>query len=208
MNDPREMVRRGYDAVSYQYRRDDADEGRYAPWIAGLCERVPARADILDLGCGCGVPVARSLARAGHTVTGVDFSEVQVRRARRLVPAARFVKADVTATNMPTASFDAVVCLYAMIHLPLDAQAPLLARIGRWLRPDGWLLATVGHRCWTGTDENWLGSGAAMWWSHADTATYHAWIAQAGLDIIDSRFVAEGRSGHTLLWARRPQPRV
>ncbi|MEU8410145.1 class I SAM-dependent methyltransferase [Micromonospora sp. NPDC048842] len=79
------MVRRGYDALSYHYRSDDADDGQYAPWLAGLHQRLPASAAILDLGCGCGVPVARSLANAGHRVTGVDISEVQIERARPLL---------------------------------------------------------------------------------------------------------------------------
>jgi len=35
---------------------------------------------VLDLGCGCGVPVARDLAAAGHEVIGVDVSEVQLQR--------------------------------------------------------------------------------------------------------------------------------
>ncbi|MGP4020430.1 class I SAM-dependent methyltransferase [Saccharopolyspora sp. 5N708] len=199
----KDAVRRGYDAVSYHYRRDDADEDQYAPWISRLSGRVPARAEILDLGCGCGVPVARSLASAGHAVTGVDFSAVQIQRARRLVPGAKFIQADATAAAFPAASFDAVVCLYMFIHLPLDEQPPLFARIAEWLRPGGWLLTTTGHGAWRGSEADWLGSGATMWWSHADTATYRSWISTAGFDIVSSEFIPEGTSGHTLFWARR-----
>ncbi|MCI2416702.1 class I SAM-dependent methyltransferase [Saccharopolyspora sp. K220] len=200
---PKEVVRRGYDAVSYHYRRDDADDGQYAPWIARLSSCVPARADILDLGCGCGVPVARSLARAGHAVTGVDFSAVQVRRARNLVPEATFIQADATGAAFPAASFDAIVCLYMFIHLPLDEQPPLFARIAIWLRPGGWLLVTTGHGAWTGSEPDWLGSGATMWWSHVDSATYRAWISTAGFGVVSDEFVPEGAGGHTLFWAKR-----
>ena len=84
--DPREIVRRGYDALSYRYRADDAGPGGYAACLAALRERVPPGGAVLDLGCGCGVPVARELAGHGLAVTGVDLSEAQVRRARRLVP--------------------------------------------------------------------------------------------------------------------------
>jgi hypothetical protein len=59
---------------------------------------------------------------------------VQIDRARRLVPAARFLRADVTEVRLPPASFEAVVCLYALIHLPLAEQPPLLDRIATWLR--------------------------------------------------------------------------
>src|SRR5215475_5271846 len=74
-DDESDLVRRGYDALSYHYRRNDAAEGRYAPWIVDLKARLPAAGAVLDLGCGCGVPVARSLAAAGYPVTGVDISE-------------------------------------------------------------------------------------------------------------------------------------
>src|SRR3954471_18441513 len=89
-DDERDLVRRGYDALSYHYRRDDAHDGQYAPWLADLHTRLPTRAAVLDVGCGCGVPTARFLANAGHEVTGVDISDVQIQRARRLVPNATF----------------------------------------------------------------------------------------------------------------------
>jgi ubiquinone/menaquinone biosynthesis C-methylase UbiE len=114
--DESDLVRRGYDALSYHYRSDDAEEGRYAPWLAALRARVPDRGSVLDLGCGCGVPVGRSLAAAGYQVTGVDISDVQIERARRLVPAGTFIRADASTVTFPAASFDAVVCLYALVH--------------------------------------------------------------------------------------------
>jgi hypothetical protein len=41
-DDERELVRRGYNALSYYYRHDDAGEGRYAPWLADLTARLRA----------------------------------------------------------------------------------------------------------------------------------------------------------------------
>jgi SAM-dependent methyltransferase len=200
-DDERDLVRRGYNALSYHYRSDDADDGRYAPWLADLHRRLPPSATVLDLGCGCGVPVARFLTNAGHHVTGVDISDVQIERARRLVPTGVFIRADATQVQLPPASFDAVVCLYALIHVPLDEQPRLIERIATWLRPDGWLLATVGHDAWTGTEDNWLGGGAPMWWSHADAATYRAWLQRAGMTIASESLVPDGASAHTLVWA-------
>jgi 2-polyprenyl-3-methyl-5-hydroxy-6-metoxy-1,4-benzoquinol methylase len=204
-DDERDLVRRGYDKLSYHYRRDDAQDGQYGPWLADLQERLPASSRVLDLGCGCGVPVARSLANAGHLVTGVDISEVQIERARRLVPAGTFIRADATELHLPPASFDAVVCLYTLIHVPLTEQPRLIKRIATWLRPGGWLLVTVGHEAWTGTQDNWLDGPAPMWWSHADAATYRSWLQQADLIITSEERVPEGTNAHTLLWAGRPQ---
>jgi SAM-dependent methyltransferase len=69
-----DIVRRGYDELSYLYRADDDRPPLYMSWLAALNDRLPGPADVLDLGCGCGVPVSASLAAAGHRVTGVDFS--------------------------------------------------------------------------------------------------------------------------------------
>ncbi|MEV5695034.1 class I SAM-dependent methyltransferase [Micromonospora globbae] len=203
-SDERDLVRRGYDALSYHYRADDADDGQYAPWLADLHRRLPPAASVLDLGCGCGVPAARFLTNAGHHVTGVDISDVQIERARRLVPTATFLRADATQLELPPMSFDAVVCLYALIHMPLVDQPRLIDQVATWLRPGGWLLATTGHNAWTGTEDNWLDGPAAMWWSHADAPTYRTWLQQAGLEITSEGFVPEGSSGHALFWAQRP----
>ncbi|MDQ3710003.1 MAG: class I SAM-dependent methyltransferase, partial [Actinomycetota bacterium] len=88
--DPKEQVRRGYDAVSVRYRGDDDTDERYAEWVKLLRQRVSPGARVLDLGCGCGVPLTRLLS-VDHQVVGVDISPVQVSRARHLVPAASFV---------------------------------------------------------------------------------------------------------------------
>ncbi|MFC1708064.1 methyltransferase domain-containing protein [Planctomycetota bacterium] len=81
----KEIVRKGYDALSYAYRSDDAsvEHGDYAEWVDYLKARLPAGAPVLDVGCGCGLPATKLLAET-FDVTGVDFSEVQIDRARKL----------------------------------------------------------------------------------------------------------------------------
>jgi SAM-dependent methyltransferase len=203
--DPKTTVRRGYDLVSRAYRADDADDGIYAEWLDLLEKRIDAGSSVLDLGCGCGVPVARRLARR-YAVTGVDLSPVQIQRARELVPAATFVCADMTTLAFADESFSAIACLFALIHLPLAEQPTLLGNVRRWLRPDGLFIATVGRGAWTGLEKDWLGvKGGDMWWSHADTETYRQWLAEAGLQLELEAFVPEGTGGHTFVLATRPR---
>ena len=85
----RDLVRRGYDAISRAYRSDDCepdgstaeDTSRYAGWVADLARLLPPAAQVLDLGCGAGIPATRELDDHGLRVIGVDFSAVQLRRA-------------------------------------------------------------------------------------------------------------------------------
>ena len=203
IEDPKELVRRGYDALSVHYERAYGSDTKYGAWIEELLGRIPCPSTVLDVGCGTGVPVARALTAAGHRVTGVDISEVQIERARELVPQAEFIRADATTVAFPPQTFDAVVSLYALIHIPLDEQPVLLDRIAGWLRPGGWFLGVTGHRAWTGSDENWLDGATPMWWSHPDAATTRAWLTRSDLEVEREEFVPEGEGGHALFWARR-----
>jgi 2-polyprenyl-3-methyl-5-hydroxy-6-metoxy-1,4-benzoquinol methylase len=85
-----EVVRRGYDDLSERYRSDAADPEEYRVWTGELLASLRAGSRVLDIGCGCGVPVARRLVDAGHVVTGIDISERQIERARSLVPVRHF----------------------------------------------------------------------------------------------------------------------
>ena len=155
---------------------------------------------VLDLGCGCGVPATAILAER-FAVTGVDISPVQIERAQRLVPAAQFLCQDIADSDFQAESFRAIVSFFAIIHVPVAEQPELFQKLRRWLRPGGYLLATVGTRAWIGTEEDW--HGAPMYWSHADRETYLVWLADAGFEVLWTRFIPEGDSGHTLLLAKR-----
>ena len=140
------------------------------------------------------------LVDAGFEVTGIDISDVQIDRARSLVPEATLIRADMATWDTARASFDAVVSFYALIHLPLDDQRQLIPRLVRWLTTGGYLLAIVGHERWTGV-QDYL--SAPMFWDHADTATYLAWTQAAGLDPLWHRYIPEGASGHSLILTQR-----
>src|SRR5258706_14879233 len=204
--DPKELVRRGYDAVSYAYRGDDLDkatERRYAGWLSRLDPILPLGGDVLDLGCGCGLPAARLLA-SRFKVTGVDISPVQIGRARMLVPEATFHCADLTAFPLRAESFDGIVSFYAIIHVPIPEQRALIRNIAAALRPGGALLVTVGHRAWTGTEGDWLGgAGATMYLSHEGEDVFRRWIEKDGLRSESCVFVPESVGAAPLMCATR-----
>jgi SAM-dependent methyltransferase len=203
----RDLVRRGYDAISRAYRDDDGranprtDEGtdQYAGWVDDLAQLIGSRARVLDLGCGAGVPATKLLTQKSFDVLGLDISAVQIERARQLVPGAKFEQADMATWEHESGTFDAVVSFYALIHVPLPDQRNLLPKIRRWLRRGGYLLAIVGFERWTGI-EDYL--GAEMFWDHADRDAYLSWLTEAGLVPLWDRFVPEGKGGHTLVLAQ------
>lgn len=201
----KDIVRRGYDKVSYVYRSEDRDafSHDYMSWLAKLIPLLAPESEILDLGCGCGIPVSQALSK-DFVVTGVDISPVQIERAKNMAPQAEFICADMTEIDFPARSFSAIVSFYAIIHIPLAEQPDLFKKLHVWLKPEGYLLVTVGTKDWTGTEENWLGvPDATMYWSHADLETYRKWLAELNFEICQMQFVPEGDGGNTLILARK-----
>ncbi len=169
-----------------------------------ILDHVAVGAEVLDLGCRCGAPIARRLAPR-HRVTGVEIADVQIERARALVPSARFIRVDMAKVAFAEYMFGAVVALYSMIRRPLVKQRPLFERIYSWLMPGGPFLATLGAEAHAGIEEGWLGSEATMYGSHADAGTYQQRLGGLGFEPIEQAFVPEGDGGHTRVLVRKPR---
>ena len=193
--DPKEIVARGYDAIALRYAEW---AGRVASpgieWVRDLAGRLPEGSDILELGCGRGVPATRELARR-HRVTGVDISGVQIELARHHVPEASFVHADVTELDIAADSLDAVVALSVFGHVPVTEQAPLIERIGVWLRAGGLLLVNFpAGEPGEDVDEDWL--GAAMFFASLGRDGYVPVVRGAGLEPLRDEVVGQHEPGH------------
>ncbi len=205
---PKEVVRTGYDKVSFAYQKDtiSKDEEKYiqySEWIGKVISLLPGGGKALDLGCGCGVPGTQIMCNHFDT-TGVDISPVQIKRAQKLVPKAEFKCADITELKYTESSFETIVSLYAIIHVPLEEHYALLEKIHRWLRPGGYLLLIAGSEKDTVIIEDWFEvKGGTMYWSHADRDTYRKWLTEIGFELLWDRFIPEDDHGHPLFLGRK-----
>jgi demethylmenaquinone methyltransferase/2-methoxy-6-polyprenyl-1,4-benzoquinol methylase len=89
---------------------------------------------VLDACCGTG-DLALAAERAGGRVTGIDFSERMLDRARRKSTAVEWVLGDVTALPFADAGFDAATVGFGVRNLQ-DLERGL-AELRRILRPGG-----------------------------------------------------------------------
>ncbi len=206
--DPTELVASGYDRVSEAYTeqalRDNETRQRYTQLVL---DRLLDGSDVLELGCGAGVPTLELLAER-FNVTGVDLSAVQLARARQMVPGGRFVQADMSRLELSVDSFDAVVAFYSIIHVPRERLAALFESIYSWLRPGGILVATFASTA----DEAFIEQdyfGAAMYWSSFNAETSEKMLRVSGFevesaDIIEQMFDGE-KERHLWVVANRPK---
>lgn len=207
---PEAVARHEWTRASLHYRPGTHDSdplellfADHEDWLRPLFRLLDRGSEVLDLGCGCGIPDSQILSDR-FRVTGVDISDVQIERARRLVPKARFLRADMATVRFPPESFSGIVCLYSLIHIPLEERRSLITRIYRWLHPGGFLLVTTGDPTSPGLSEDRVGSNAKLYWSRADGATYSRWLSEAGFEVVRRTDIGDGEPGHALFLARKP----
>ena len=166
-------------------------------WVEKLLGLIAEGSDVLELGCGGGGPATQRLADR-HRLLGVDISPRQIERAHERVPNATFRCADATALELEPASFDAIVSLYMLGHVPRAEQASLLGRMASWLREGGYLLATLGTA--NADDEvadDWL--GAPMFFASFDEGENGRMLADAGFELIEAKLIPVEEPGHGLV---------
>ncbi|HEY3164988.1 MAG TPA: class I SAM-dependent methyltransferase [Candidatus Limnocylindrales bacterium] len=200
--DPKQVVADGYDQIADRYLAWSAQRPSPARLRAlELADAlIPAGADVLELGCGAGIPMTARIA-AGRHLTGVDISAEQLRRARRNVPEATFIQADMTTIERPPASLDAVVAFYSLTHVPRDEHAALFARIRSWLRPGGVFIASLGVEDDPGTvEKGWL--GVDMYFSQWSARVGRRLVAEAGFAVESAEILGEPEDRHEarFLW--------
>jgi demethylmenaquinone methyltransferase / 2-methoxy-6-polyprenyl-1,4-benzoquinol methylase len=89
---------------------------------------------VLDVCCGTG-DLALAASRLGGRVTGLDFSEAMLERARRKAPDLAWVRGDALALPFEDGSFDAVTIGFGLRNLEDERRG--LAELRRVLVPGG-----------------------------------------------------------------------
>jgi cyclopropane fatty-acyl-phospholipid synthase-like methyltransferase len=199
-DDPARIVAAGYDRVAEEYARlEEGVEWPRLRRLQALLAQLEPGSDVLDVGCGNGVPALQEIARE-HRAVGVDVSARQVELARANVPEARVLHADVRELDFAPASFDAIVSFYALDQIPREEHAAVLARWRAWLRPGGRLLLSVEDGDRPDAVGDWL--GVPMFLSHFDAGTATRIAAETGftIDSAETEEQLEGGSPVRYLW--------
>jgi SAM-dependent methyltransferase len=136
-----------YDRVAPAYADRFRHELNGKPFDRELLSRFAAATSnsacpVCDLGCGPG-HLGAYLAGLAVDVIGIDLSAGMVAQARHDYPTLTFAQDDMTSLSLPDESLAAIVCFYALIHIP-RAQVPrTLQEMHRVLVAGGALLLAV-----------------------------------------------------------------
>jgi cyclopropane fatty-acyl-phospholipid synthase-like methyltransferase len=135
-------VQTPYDDIAGQWH--DAPRGFAARrYVELLLEGLAPGARVLDLGCGTGEPVARYVAGRGFRVVCVDESAKMLEIARRVVPGAEFVRADMRGLTLE-GTFAAAVAWDSVFHVERERHREIFRRLWALLDAGGRLLLSAG----------------------------------------------------------------
>ena len=181
------LVRSGYDQCAAAYHESRKSEaGREFFALLGVLEDGAA---VLDVGCGAGVPVTRTLAER-YSVTGVDISDSMIKLAKANVPTGVFLRADVMSVEFTPSTFDAVTAFYSIFHIPRQEHPALFRRIHDWLKPGGYLLCLLPRY----DEETYIDEffGSTMFWSSYAMGDYVQILNGIGFDLLEESVVGSG----------------
>ena len=130
-------VRTMFDRIApvYDFMNRAMTLGLDAKWRRATAQAVVRPGDrVLDACCGTG-DLALAAERVGGRVTGLDFSEAMLARARRKSQSVEWVRADMLELPFADATFDAVTVGFGIRNVAdLEAGLRELARV---LKPGG-----------------------------------------------------------------------
>lgn len=106
-----------------------------------------AKGAVLDISCGIGYGSAIICESAEvSSYMGVDISEAEIKYANENFKTAKtkFLAGDICGLDFPDASFDTIVCLETLEHIPDPKSA--LRELARVLKGDGLLIGSVPEK--------------------------------------------------------------
>lgn len=167
----------GWEAVADRFAtlRSDVGTEVVLRWAAHL----PPGGEILDIGCGTGVPIGRALRAAGFALFGVDPSPTMLAAYRRHVPDAITARQTAEDSDFFERRFDGIVAIGLVFLLSPGDQHRLLLRLGAALRPGGRFLfsaprmACAWNDSLTGRASQSLGEGE-----------YARFLVEAGMRLV------------------------
>ncbi|MFX1560140.1 MAG: class I SAM-dependent methyltransferase [Promethearchaeota archaeon] len=195
------LVKDGYNKIAKAYYAG-RDLFKNEEEIQEFLSHLPEHGTVLDIGCGGGVPVLRTLIDMGYEAKGIDFSQGMLDLAKENVPEAELILGDITKTEFEPESFDGIISTYAFIHIFRTHHPRLYTKIFNWLKPGGVMLVGTAHTDWEEISDYF---GVPMAWSHPAARESLQLVNNAGFEVIFERLVTTDDETHYWILAKKPE---
>ena len=131
-----------YDDTVNMWADDWYQNTTMMPFLLKVKETLKDKTKVLDLGCNCGYETRR-MKDLGLEPTGLDFSEKSIELAKEKNPDIKFVCDDMLNDLRYLGTFDGIVGIASIIHIPDNKLELCFKRIYDILNNEGYLFMVV-----------------------------------------------------------------
>lgn len=170
-------------------------EGR---WLERFAALLAPGADVLDVGCGSGRPIAAWLAGRGFSVTGADSSPSLIAICRERLPESEWHVADMRELALAR-RFDGVIAWHSLFHLSPDDQRRTFPRLADHIRPGGILMFTTG---WAEGIRIGEWRGEPLYHASLDPGEYRSLLGESGFEVC-AQEDRDPECGEATVWIAR-----
>jgi ubiquinone/menaquinone biosynthesis C-methylase UbiE len=173
-------VEKSYDKMGETYH-NFRDNEKFIRELEQFSELLPTSGQVLDAGCGVGRPTSEFLVKQGLDVTGVDISKKMIDLAKKNVPDAKFYQKNILTLDFPDESFDGIICVYTLWHIPRINHPTIIESFHHMLKDNGILVLNTGIYESEGMSDFF---GEPMLWSTNNPMKTLAVVNDLGFEIL------------------------
>ncbi|MEN2402474.1 class I SAM-dependent methyltransferase [Flavobacterium sp. MC2016-06] len=112
--------------------------------ILDFAARIKPEGNILDIGCGTGLPIAKYFSMNNFSITGIDASSKMIETAKsNKIENAEFLICDFFDFNSDQ-KFNGIIAWDSLFHFPKQRQIEIYRKVYDLLLPGGYFLFTHG----------------------------------------------------------------
>ncbi|MFX0025666.1 MAG: class I SAM-dependent methyltransferase [Candidatus Hermodarchaeota archaeon] len=194
-----EMVKKSYNKIAASYY-SHRDLNKFNGELDKFVDLLPKNGHVLDVGCGAGIPTGKYLVGRGLKVTGIDISDTMLEMARKNVPEANFINKDMNNLDFNENSFDGIISVYALFHVPKKNHPNIFEQFFKILRPGGTLLINTGTSESEGVSNFF---GQPMFWSNYDPKKTLEIVKSVGFSILFEGVLVRGGEFQYWIFAKK-----
>lgn len=168
-------------------------------WLDLFLSLIPVHSTLLDLGCGSGKPIADYLIQQGHTLIGVDSSDVMIAMAQKNFPKQTWVQADMRTVELDQ-KFNAILAWDSFFHLTPDDQRQMFAQFAQFSVTNTALMFTSGPMAGEAMGDLF---GDALYHASLSQDEYRVLLKQYGFNVVKMVANDVECTGHTVWLAQK-----
>jgi len=168
------------------------------PFIERFLSLLPQGANVLDLGCGGGSPVALHLVAKGFRITGIDSSPTLISLCQTRMPDQEWIVGDMRSVTLGR-RFDGILAWDSFFHLRPKDQETMFRIFAAHAASATILMFNAGR-----AHGEVIGSyrGDPLYHASLDAAEYEALLRSSGFELIEHS-INDPIKGGRIFWLAR-----